>query len=212
MTNLVLGVNVGDADIPYGETGSEYIILDLVNDYLIWTEGDDIVKDGYISEPTPTELINASVIIDPSVAVTVPLCLLMDYSGIGVNSLREVKGMGVNKRYPFLFSFDGATATEPQLEAWDDDTMLTIIKNVLGVDDPADSMVKAVCTTIALPGNDWLGTAIAGSEITRMVGLNNGYALTGAQDCYANIKIVIPANYPTPAIEAFSLVVRYTWL
>ena len=29
---------------------------------------------------------------------------------------------------------------------------------------------------------------------------------------YANIKIVIPANYPTPAIEAFSLVVRYTWL
>ena len=220
MTNLQLGVNVIEANIPYSTTPEDYIILELDKDYLIWTAGDDTVKDGMIDEPSESELTNASPIIDPTYAVTVPLCLLFDYSaGTGEAHLREVKGMGDNAQYSFMFSFDGATATEPQLEAWDDDTMLTTNKNVLGEGIPANSMVYAVCTTGALPASAWLGVAIAGSGATRIVKLNDELGALDAlesgetsQELYANIKIVIPANYDTPAIETWSLVVRYSFI
>jgi hypothetical protein len=126
--------------------------------------------------------------------------------------------MGLNKRYVFAFSFDGATANEPQLEAWDDSDHDTIIKNVLGLGTPANSMVKVVCTTGALPGVDWAGTAIAGSGATRVVKLNDGNGALDvlgsgetSQELYANIKIEIPMAYATPAVESFILTCRYTW-
>lgn len=221
MTSLELRVNVGDPDIAYGETGADYMLLDLIYDYLIWTAGDTIVKDNMTHEPTPTELTNASPIIDPDVDVIVPLCLLMDYSfddPAGVYT-HKVQGMSENKKFVFCFSFDGATATEPQLEAWDDDTMLTTDNEVLGAGTPANSMVCAICTTTDLPSSNWVGTAIAGSGLTRVVKLNDGDGAlpeleTGetSQELYANIKIVIPANHSTPAIETFSLVVRYSFI
>jgi len=223
MTSLILSVNVGDSDVAYGESGAEYIDLDLINDFLIWTAGDDTVKDGMIDVPSQTQLTNASPII-PLLGesdLIVPLCLLMDYSAeTGEPHLLEIQGMAENAQYVFAFRFDGATATEPQLEVWDDDTMLTIEKYVLGGsedtphENPEDSMVKAVCTTIALPSEGWLGTAIAGDGSTRVVGLNGGLAITevDGKDLYANIKIVIPANFSHPAIETFSLVIRYTWI
>jgi hypothetical protein len=171
------------------------------------------------TEPSETQLINASPIIDPSVEVIVPVCLLMDYSGIAVDCLKQINGMGTDHiKDVFCFHFDGATATEPQLEAWDDDTMLTIANKVLGGSDesptenPEDSMVNAVCTTTDAPGEDW-GAPLAGDGATYVVKLNQGDgALTVAKDLYANIKIKIPANYANPAIETFSLVVRYTFI
>jgi hypothetical protein len=79
-------------------------------------------------------------------------------------------------------------------------------------------MVKAVCTTGALPGAAWVGTAIAGSGATRVVKLNDGNGALDAlesgeisQELYANIKIVIPMAYATPAVETFTLTCRYTW-
>jgi hypothetical protein len=219
ITNLTLKVNKTDATIPYSATPSDYIDVDLLNDYLIWTNGSAVVIDGMTHEPSQTELTNASPVISPSVDVTVALCLLMDYSHPGGIYTKQIQGMGANARYVFAFSFDGATATEPQLEAWDDDTMTTINKNVLGAGTPANSMVKAVCTTVALPGTNWVGVAIAGSGSTRVVPLNAGLGALPvlgsgevSQELYANIKIVIPANYSTPAIETFSLVVRYSWI
>jgi len=224
MTSLELYVNVGDPDIPYGETGADYVLLDLVQDILIWTGVDDIVKDGLERDPTPTELINASPIIpiSPELDLIVPVCLLQDYSaGTGEFHLRQVMGMGEDyKRYVFLFHFDGATATEPQLEAWDDDTMLTIVNKVLGgsdvtpIENPEDSMVNAVCTTTDDPGEDW-GAPLAGNGATYVVKLNQGDgAITeiGGKDLYANIKIKIPTNFANPAIETFSLVVKYTFI
>ena len=99
------------------------------------------------------------------------------------------------------------------MEAWDDSSLATVTKNVLGAGTPANSMVKAVCTTGALPGANWLGTAIAGSGSTRVVPLNSGLGgITGSGVLYANIKIVIPANYATPAIESFTLAIRYSFI
>lgn len=219
MTNVEFYINVGDADIAYGETGADYLLVDLINDYLIWTAGDNTVKDGMTTEPSETQLTNASPIISATVPVQVLKCLLMDYSGIGVNCLREVIGMGEdNKRYSFLFHFDGATATEPQLEAWDDDTMLTITNKVLGgaeespIENPEDSMLLGVCSTTDPVGEDW-GAPLAGDGETYVLPLNQGDgALTEAKDLYANLKIVIPANFAYPAIETFSLVIRYNFV
>jgi len=219
-TNLSVRVNYVDADVTYQTTPADYITLDLDNDYLIWTEGSTTVKDLMTSEPTPSELNEASTIIDNDDDKQISKCLLMDYSHNvgGAYYTHEILGMGENKRYVFAFSFDGATASEPQLEAWDDENHNTYAKNVLGAGTPADSMVKAVCTTDALPGVDWAGTPIAGDASARIIELNAGNGALGdvpsgqtTQELYANIKIVIPQAYSTPFIETFVLTVRYTW-
>ena len=212
MTNLTLRVNNGDPDIAYGETGATFIDVNLTNDYIVWTAGSSDVADGQ-DEPTEDELNQAYPIITTS-DLTVEHCLLFDYSA---SKLDEIEGMGDNKRYVFCFSFDGATANEPQLEAWDNNVHNTVNNNVLGVATGEDSFIKAVCTTLSLPGASWAGTPIAGA--TDVLLLNNGNGAlddlaTGetSQELYANIKIVIPANYDTPAVETFVLTVRHTWM
>ena len=209
MTNLTLRVNIGD-EIEYGGTGANYLDVNLTTDYFIWTAGSDDVKDGE-DEPTQDELNQASTIIDSS-DVTIAHCLLFDYSA---GLLDEVEGMGDNKRYVFCFSFDGATATEPQLEAWDDSNHNSTDKNVLGVETGEDSFIKAICTTLGSPGASWAGTAIAGTDVLLLNNENGALdapATGETTELYANCKIVIPANYDTPAIETFVLTVRYTYL
>ncbi len=208
-TALSVRTNYVDADVNYVTTPADYITLDLTNDYLIWSKSlDDLMTH----EPTASELNENAEIIDPLVVVTITKCLLMDYSHDvgGAYYTHLVKGMGENKRYVFAFSFDGATATEPQLEAWDSSSHTTSNKHVLGFGIPANSMVKAICTTLALPGVGWAGTAIAGASNVVLLNAGAG-ALSGASDLYANIKIVIPAAYSTPAAETFVLCVRYTY-
>ena len=219
-TNLSIKLNYVDADIDYQTTPADYIAMDLDHDYLIWTEGSDDVKDLMTYEPTEDELNKASTRIDPIDDVIVALCLLMDYSHDvgGAYYTHKVIGMGENKKYVFGFSFDGATAYEPTLEVWDDENHTTTDKHVLGAGTPANSMVKAICTTLSLPGVDWAGTAIAGDGVGRFINLNNGNGALDdlasgetSQELYANIKIVIPGAYATPAIESFVWTVRYAW-
>jgi hypothetical protein len=212
MANMKFLINYVNADVNYVTTPADYIELDLDHDFLIWTHGDDIVKDLMTHEPTAGELNAAAEEISEEEDVMVALCLLMDYSHNvgGSYYTHKVMGMGENKRYSFCFSFDGATATEPQLEAWDDVTHTTFVKNVLGLGVTLDSMIKAKCTTNTLPGVDWPGTPIAGGS--NVVLLNDGAgALTGAKDLYSNIKIILPEDYPTPTVESFILTVRYTF-
>jgi len=216
-TNLTVSANILDADLAYDASGASYIDMDLTNDYLIWTEGDAIVKDLMTHEPTADELNDASTIIDPSSDTTVNLLLLMDYSHDvgGSYYTHKVIGMGENKRYVLGFRFDDATASEPQLEAWDDSDHDSYDNHVLGNGTPANSMVKAVCTTSGAPGASWAGSAIAGGS--NVLELNDGNGAISApasgttEDLYANVKIVIPAGYATPATETFVLTVRYTW-
>lgn len=215
--SLTVRVNYVDPDVTYETTPADYIAMDLVNDYLIWTEGDATVKDLMLAEPTSDQLNTAASKIDPDDPKTVDKCLLMDYSADvgGAYYTHLVLGMGENKRYVFGFSFDGATASEPQLEAWDDSNHDSTDKHVLGNGTPASSMVKAVCTTASLPGASWAGYALAGARVLQ---LNNGNGALAAlasaetsQELYANIKLVIPAAYATPAVENFVLTCRYTW-
>jgi hypothetical protein len=218
-TLLTVRANYVDADVPYSGVGSnplDYLTLDLATDrdYLIWSED---LEDLMNHEPTVDELNAHAVIIDESNPKTVPECLVFDYSGDigGVYFTHLVKGMSLNKRYVFCFSFDGATANIPQLEAWEDTNHTTpesgtTWKHVLGYDDPDASMIKAICTTNGAPGASWVGTAIAFGDPTRVVKLDT-VALATAKDLYANIKIVIPTAYAIPAVESFTLTVRYAW-
>ncbi len=215
--NLTVRINNDDPTVEYGATGADYIDLDLSanRDYWIWTAGSDDVSAGQ-NEPTEDELNQASSII-LATAVQVAHCLLYDYSA---GLLKEVEGMGDNERFVFAFSFDGATATEPTLEAWDDSNHTTADKNVLGGVTGYDSFVNAFCTTSLSPGTDWIGSG-SGTKIagTTTLGLNDGEAvnMTGigtgdTYDCYANIGILIPASYAIPGAETFVLTIRYTWM
>ena len=212
-TNLIFRINYVDAAVDYITTPADYIAVDLTNDYLIWTAGSTDVKDLMTHMPSTTELNAAAVQIDPSLDVTVPLCLLMDYSHDvgGAYYTHEVIGMSENKRYVYCFSFDAATATEPQLEAWDDITHTTADKNVLGLGTAINSMIKGVCTTNALPGALWVGVPLAAASNVLLLNAGGG-ALTIAKDLYTNLKIVLPTAYGTPAAETFVLTVRYTYV
>jgi len=217
-TELTVRTNYVDADLEYDDSGAGYIDLDLDNDYIIWTKGNSTVKDLMTAEPTAKELNEASSIIDALADVDVALCLLMDYSHnvAGAYYTHEVVGMGENKQFVFDFSFDGATASEPQLEAWDDSNHNTTDTHVLGDGTPADSMLKAVATSSSLPGASWAGSPIAGSDNVLLLNEGNG-ALddleTGetSHELYANIKITIPSAYATPSVESFLTSVRFTW-
>lgn len=210
-TAMIFRVNYVDAAVAYATTPTDYIDVDLVNDYLIWTAGDTTVKDLMTHEPIASELNAAATVIDDVDPVEVAKCLLMDYSHNvgGAYYTHLVKGMNENKQYSFCFSFDGPTATIPRLEAWDTSAHATANKNVLGLGVPADSFVKAVKTTSGAPGAGWTGTAIAG--VANYVELDSA-VLSGAKDLYANIKIKIAAAYSTPAAETFVLTIRYTYL
>jgi hypothetical protein len=212
-TALTVRCNYVDGDVAYGTTPADYIAMVLAQDYLIWTKGDSTVKDLMTAEPTAAQLNAAAELIDPLLAVTVTKCLLMDYSHDvgGAYYTHLVKGMGENKRYVFAFDFDAATATEPQLEAWDTSAHATAVLNVLGAGTALDSMVKGVCTTTSLPGVSWAGAPLAGASDVLLLNAGSG-AIALATVLYSNIKIVIPAAYVTPAAEAFVLTCRYTYL
>lgn len=217
-TDLTVLVNYVDSAVSYETTPADYIAMDLDNDYLIWTEGDATVKDLMTHEPIASELNTAATRIDPDDPKEVAKCLLMDYSHDvgGAYYTHLVKGMNENKRYVFAFSFDGATASEPQLEAWDDSDHDSANNHVLGNGTPASSFIKGVCTTSSLPGASWAGSAIAGAS--NVLQLNDGNGALSAlasgetsQELYCNLKIRIPAAYATPASETFILTIRYTW-
>lgn len=219
-TALTLFVNYVDADVAYATTPADYIEVDLTNDYLIWTAGSTVVKDLKTAAPTEDELNAASVTITDE-DVTVPYTLLYDNSHDigGVYYTHRIKGdAGANKRYCYAFSFDGDTATEPQLEAWDDTNHDSTDKHVLGAGTPTNSWVKAACTTDGTPGEAWIGTALAGNDAARILKLNNGNGSLdelasgeSSQELYCNLKVVVPASYATPSVETFILCVRFAW-
>jgi len=211
-TAMIFRINQVDAAVAYATTPADYLEVLLVNDSLIWTTGDATVKNHMTDNPTAGELNAAATLIDDALAVTVPLCLYNDYDGVSGFFTHTVIGMGIDGRYVFCFSFDGATATIPRLEAWDTSAHLTSVLNVLGLGTAANSFVKAIKTTDETPGAGWVaagqGTAIAGAA--NYLNLDSA-VLSGAKALYANIAIRIPIT-ANPAAEAFVLTVRYTYL
>ena len=211
MTSLNLLINHSTQDSIIGSSGTDWITVDPNYDVFIFSGGS--ILGGGVSDgdaiPTQTLLNRYAVQLDPVNPVIVPHYFLADYSS---NLLKEIKLAGnQNKRYSFAAQFDGATATEPQLEAWDDLNMSSIITPGLGAGVPANSWYRAISTNLSLPGANWVGTPLAGSGSINVLLLHNGAgALTVATNLYFNFKIVIPGGYVTPVISTPILAIVYT--
>jgi len=208
MTNLILRINNTVSDATYLAAPSNWIAVDDVNDVFIFSQGGSGVADGN-AIPSETLLNRYAVQLDPVNPVTVPKYFLADFSA-GV--LKEVKLAGnQNKRYVFAADFDGATATEPILEAWDNSGMTTILCSALGSGTPGLSWYKAISTQSGLPLANWTGISLAGAGVSNILLLNAGAgALTGAATLYFNFKIVIPGGYLTPSLQTPVLTITYT--
>jgi len=207
MTNLIVALNADTQDVPYGSSGVEWVDLDLDNDFLIFTGGSDVVEDG---EPIPSasQLTQAGILLTGS-EQTVDLYLLAD---ISANLLKEINNMGnQNKRYVMAFVFDGPTASEPVLEAWDNDSMNSINNASLGAGVATSSWLRGIVTTAGLPGVNWTGQRLAGASDGHFLKLNNDSgALTTAKTLYCNLKLVIPSTQTEGLAETPVLVCKYT--
>jgi len=210
-TNVVVHVNHSVTDTTRIANPGNYVQMDLDNDKLIFSAGSAAVADG---QPTPSsaELNEAATIIQAT-PVEVAHTFLLDVSDVG-QELKEIfMANSGDHRYVICLAFDGATVTEPTLEAWDDDTHVTANLNCLGLGTPADSMLKAVLTTDGSPGASWAGTPIAGGASPTILLLNGGGgALGGATDVYVNIHWDIPGSFLSPFIEQPCISVRYTYV
>lgn len=203
-----LYINNTETDAAYGASGVDWIKFESSTDGFIFSEGSTEVADGE-SIPTTEELNRAAVQLDDENAVTVDKYFLMDVSE---DEIREIFNAGnQNKRYVFCAVFDSLTASEPQLEAWDDSDMNSYDDVSLGSGTPSASWYRGICTTDGVPGVSWTGTPLAGSGEDNVLKLNNGNgALTEAKNLYFNFKVVIPGGYVTPGQHNPILAITYT--
>lgn len=213
MTNLILKVNISAVDDTFANAPGNFQTV-LAGDTLIFSAGSATVVDGAVI-PNQTELNKAATLLSPISATIVAHYFLADLLN---NLLKEIHLAGnADKRYAFCASFDGSTATEPQLEAWDDINLSTYLLGCLGAGTPASSWYKAICTTVVTPGAVWTGTPLAGSGVSNVVLLNAGAGPLdelgsgiSSQELYFNLHIKIPAAYSTPASYLPVLVISYT--
>jgi len=210
-TNVIVRMNTTvntGAGQDFVTVPANFVDMDLVNDRLIYSTGSASVADGQAS-PNAAQLNEAATIIG-IVDVEIPKTFLDDFSDSPTN-LKEIFGSGSgDDQFVYLASFDNATASEPSLEAFDDNTHTTANNQVLGAGTPSSSMISVILTTGSTPGASWVGTKIAGASNVLLLN-GGGGALSGATDVYWNTKIVIPASFPTPAAETPILTIRFTF-
>jgi hypothetical protein len=130
---------------------------------------------------------------------------------VGSNELKEIFLMGAgNYQHVVAVDFDGVTASEPVLEAWDDISMKTTENVVLGENVPDLSWIRGVTTTDGLPGAGWVGKPLAGSTEGYFLWLNNqAGALTVAKTLYFQLKVTIPASQEDSGNSQPILVVKF---
>lgn len=201
-------VNVSSTDSPLGTSGVDWVEFSEGNDKLIFTQGNATVADGQPS-PTQAQLISAGIQLTGS-QIVVSNYLLDDAS---VTTLKSIDLMGnQDKRYVIAFDFDGATASEPVLEAWDDSTYTTVSSTMLGGGTPSNSFVRGITTTNASAGSNWIvtGKKLGGSTSGNFLYLNDEAGpLSGADTLYAQLAIVIPASQTAQFSSNFKLVCKW---
>ena len=203
---LKIHINHSTSDLPIGTSGVDWVEIDTTNDEIIFTDGNDTVKDGE-AIPSDTQLNSAAPILD-STEQTIPMYLLSDNSA---SELKEIHNMGAgNYRYVMGFEFTTATVSEPVLEAWDDTDLDSVDSVPLGSGTPSSSWFRGVTTTAALPGAAWTGSRLAGSSDGNFLWLNNeSGALSVADVLYCQLKLVIPATQQDAGSTNPVLAVKY---
>lgn len=201
------GANSGNASGGAGGSSSNWVVLDLVNDALLFL--DDQQTDGDAISGTKYPIIKPE-----AGSLEAPKTFVKDnsesiYDQVPLAGTENGEQSGGNTRYVFAIYFDGATAGIPYLEAWDDLDHDAITSAFLGAGTPADSTLLAVSTTDAVPGSaTWAGTPLAGTG--SRVELDNE-PLSGAQNVYFNIKQVIPSTFTPLADSNLVLALRFLY-
>lgn len=201
------GVNSGNASGGAGGSSSNWVVLDLVNDALLFL--DDQQTDGDSSAGTKYPIIKPE-----AASLEAPKTFVKDnsaaiYDQVPLAGTTNGEQSGGNTRYVFAIYFDGATAGIPYLEAWDDSGHDAITSAFLGAGTPANSTILAIATTDAVPGSaTWAGTPLAGTG--SRVELDNA-PLAGAQNVYFNIKQVIPSTFTPQASSDLVLALRFLY-
>lgn len=202
------GANTGNASGGAGGASSNWVVIDKTNDALAWcsdqqTDGDALSGTRYpvILPTSGSKEAEKTFIKDNSEAI---------FDQVPLAGTTDGEQDGGDTRYVFAIYFDGATAGIPYLEAWDDNTHATAVDNLLGDGTPANSSIKAIATTNAVPGSaTWAGTAIAGAS--NRIALDSA-ALTAAKNLYFNIKQYLTyGTHDAGSSTALVLTLRYLY-
>lgn len=201
------GENTGNASGGAGGSSSNWVVIDLTNDSILFLDTQQL--DG-----NDRSGIKYPLIIPDSGSLEAPKTFVDDYSAtifdqVPLAGTTEGEQSGGNTRYVFAIYFDGATAGIPTLEAWDDDDHETAVDDFLGGGTPADSTLRAVATTNGVPGSaTWAGTPLSGTD--SRIELDTA-ALSGAKNLYFNIKQVIPSTFTPQQDSDIVLTLRFLY-
>jgi hypothetical protein len=206
------GANTGNASGGAGDSSSNWVVIDLTNDALLFL-------DNQQTDGAPISGTKYAGLIPESGSIEVPKTFVKDasaaiYDQVPLAGTTNGGQSGGNTRYVFAIYFDGATASVPYLEAWDNSSHSTIIKTLLGgngvdTSSPTDSTLLGITTTNAAPGSaTWAGSPIAGASYR--LSLDTG-ALAGAKNLYFNIKQVIPYTLAAVSDSDIVLALRFTY-
>jgi len=202
------GANTGNASGGAGGSSSNWVLMDLVNDSLAWcseqqTDGDAIAGTRYpvVIPDSGSNEAEKTFVKDASAAI---------FDQVPLAGTTAGGQSGGDTRYVFAIYFDGATAGVPYLEAWDSYEHSTATNNFLGSGTPAESSIKAITTTNAVPGSaTWAGTPLAGTD--SRIELDTA-ALTAAKNLYFNIKqLVVNGTHSPGSSTALVLTLRYLY-
>ncbi len=201
------GANSGNASGGAGASSSNWVVMDLVNDVIMFLDDQQTDGDARTGTKYP-------VIIPASSSIEAPKTFVDDNSAaifdqVPLAGTTAGGQSGGNTRYVFAIYFDGVTAGIPYLEAWDDDTHATTDDDFLGAGTPADSTLKGITTTNAVPGSTtWSGTPLANTS--SRLSLDTA-ALTGAKNLYFNIHMDIASTFTPQTDSAIVLTLRYLY-
>ena len=201
------GANTGNASGGAGDASSNWVVIDLTNDVIMFL--DDQQTDGDARTGTKYPLI-----IPDAGTLEAPKTFVDDYSAsifdqVPLAGTTDGEQSGGNTRYVFAIYFDGATAGIPTLEAWDSSSHATATDAFLGGGTPANSTLKAITTTNAVPGSaTWSGTPLSGTD--SRIALDTA-ALGGAKNLYFNIKQVIPYTFTAQQDSNIVLTLRFLY-
>lgn len=201
------GANTGNASGGAGDASSNWVVIDLTNDKIMFLDSQQTDGDSNTGTKYP-------VIIPDSGSIEAPKTFVDDNSAsifdqVPLAGTTDGGQSGGDKRYVFAIYFDGATAGIPYLEAWNDNTHAASDNAFLGGGTAANSTLKAITTTNGLPGSaTWAGTPLAGTG--SRIELDTA-ALTAAKNLYYNIKQVIASTFSPQSNSSIVLTLRYLY-
>lgn len=201
------GANTGNASGGAGESSSNWVVLDTVNDKITFLDSQQTDGDSRTGAKYPA-------IIPAAGSIEVPKTFLDDLSG-GIFDQIPLAGTtaggqsGGDKRYVFAIYFDGATAGIPYLEAWNSSAHAAADDDFLGGGTPANSTLRAIATTNAAPGSaTWAGTPLSGTD--SRIALDTA-ALAGAKNVYWNLKQVFSSTFTPQSDSSIVFTCRYLY-